>query len=811
MYDGAVLNLGGLDTTCALGKYASTWYWSTSLGTSGMFVVSEGSTYVSFSGEYTVGNSTYFGHDTTTTYTFAPISLGGGSGDWVFFTIPESTVGESYEYTDESGKEHTVTPVSAVLHLYRYNTVTQELTAMQTISTAYTGYGDGRYEFKIDDELSCGEYEFGSSYGGNSKYTYPDGSSFDGVGSDGGWTGHISETIGTAGHGTSASRSRLDHPVIFTLVQGENFIVLYDTIDWDQVAPSLCAVDDDTPLDNADNPFVSVTQSGSFFFPGASNPVTKIDTECTPVWVQIGYYEGNGYWVCDCGGIWKSQCGRWITQTAHNGSTGETTSVVFFDGKLVTRGEFLGCCANYAMVKEDGAVTLYWRLTKTVSMGGDDASFGSCCGDAAIVHVGNSAGLYLLGQRVWSKSRYGDNNAGEWYVSCCGHDYFLVQRGNFTKEKNHYHIAESETSSNNGLCTTIRKTINKGGSYGTLEDGAAASLIDVAVFEWRTKPDPLSGTYSEYHVEYPKRWKAVLHNKEGNEVEVEFDHDITYSMQGENSTPMIKEVRSGFIPWKYDYSEEGREAYVYYLLDEICKDPRISKIECFREYDTETVEGVVADGCFAVFYDDPFLNVTRSYTFNKRSGGGDALATTTDITEHFKYQPAVQDAMPIYNPDDYDFESCGCENRALINAAFPNIGLYVWIHTTCVSECSHKNDNPRSPFFGIGQTVYDNFRSKIIYISDYNCATRFDRVSEYDPVDHTIHNDYPHGTDGTGGSWLAPPTHSFQTINSLNANDGDLVDLTGRLVTSGGNVLFVWDQAYGRLEYNIVTGSKITR
>jgi hypothetical protein len=463
------------------------------------------------------------------------------------------------------------------------------------------------------------------------------------------------------------------------------------------------------------------------------------------------------------------------------------------------------------MMSEEGAVKLYYRTKSAVSSADGNSTFGSCCGDATIVNRGNSADLFIKGDRIWTKPRYGDNEAGEWNISCCGRDYFLVQRGTFKKEKNGYHIAERETSSTDGLCTTNRKTINKSASYGTLEDGTTAHLIEIAEMEWQTKPDPLSGTFSRYHVEYPKRWRATLHNKDGEGVEVEFDHDVQYTLQDENSSPMIKETRNKFIPWKYDYIDAGREAYVYYLTTEICKDPRVSKIECFREYDTGTVEGVIADACFAVFYDNPFLNVTKSYTFDKRSGGGDALAKQTSITEHFKYQPAVQDAMPVYKPDDYDFEGCTCLNRAMIDAAFPNIGLYVWVGKNCSSKCTHTGDTPRTPFYGVGDGVYDAFRKDILYISDYNCATRFDRASEYDPVDHTIHNDYPHGTDGTGGSWLAPPTHSNIPIDELNADDEDLVDLSGRLVTSGGNVLFVWDQAYGRLEFNIVTGARIER
>jgi hypothetical protein len=247
------------------------------------------------------------------------------------------------------------------------------------------------------------------------------------------------------------------------------------------------------------------------------------------------------------------------------------------------------------------------------------------------------------------------------------------------------------------------------------------------------------------------------------------------------------------------------------MTEEICNDHRVSKIECFREYDTGTVEGIIADGCFAVFYDNPFLSITKSYTFDKRSGGGDALTPQTNITEHLKYHSAVQDVMPVYNPDDYDFESCNCLNRSLINSAFPNIGLYVWSGKTLLSECKHVNDNPKTPFYKVGDGIYDKYRNNLIYISDYNCATRFDRASKYDPVDHTIHNDYPHGVDGTGGSWLSPPTHSFTPLSQDNIDDEDLVDLTGRLVTSGGNVLFVWDRNYGRLEFNIVTGEKITR
>jgi hypothetical protein len=187
------------------------------------------------------------------------------------------------------------------------------------------------------------------------------------------------------------------------------------------------------------------------------------------------------------------------------------------------------------------------------------------------------------------------------------------------------------------------------------------------------------------------------------------------------------------------------------------------------------------------------------------------MATQSSTTQHIKYQPAVQDVMPVYNPDDHDFEGCDCLSRALIDAAFPNIGLYVWSGKMLHSNCKHNYDQPRTPFYKVGDGIYDKFRNEIIYISDYNCATRFDRASKHDPVDHTIHNNYPHGTDGTGGSWLAPPTHSNIPLSQDNVDDEDLVDLTGRLVTSGGNVLFVWDRNFGRLEFNIITGERIQR
>jgi hypothetical protein len=282
-------------------------------------------------------------------------------------------------------------------------------------------------------------------------------------------------------------------------------------------------------------------------------------------------------------------------------------------------------------------------------------------------------------------------------------------------------------------------------------------------------------------------------------------------MQGENAEPKIKETPGGFIPWKYDYSDLGREAYVYYFRDMICDDPRVSRIECFRLFDTGTADGITAEACFAVFYDDPFYNVTQTYTYTRRSGGDDALSVSSETTEHVKYQTAVQDVMPVYNPDDFDLLSCDCRNRALRDAAFPNIGLYVWVGKDCVSKCNHAKDNPLTPFYKSGDKTYDNYRKNIIYISDYNCATRFDRAAKTDPVDHTVHNDYPHGADGPGGSWLSPPTYSTTPLSASSIDDGDRVDLTGRLVTSGGNVLYVWDQYYGRLEFNLVTGEKITR
>jgi hypothetical protein len=836
-YDGAVLDFGHIssDFSFEYKNLGGGHYHTFSVGTALTYVVPEGQAYTHVTANESYGHGDIVGNWTSLTWEQRSGGLSGQLYDWTYFDIPESELGEAVELKEdvevcgEGGETIEVTTTrtntTGTVHVYRYNIITQELEYVQSFAPRFTPTGAECMRITDPDSMQNYQCENGSSGSiATSKIDYCFEASFyqmysyawNGMGGGGstetteqgygGWWGLETVTASDAGHCSGISMNRPDDATHFSIMRPDGLHLIMQDLDWGGVVPALCQVPDDTPEDQIDNAYVSIGKDTSFYIAG--NSITDMDIECLPARYQYGICEGEHIPTCSCNSEWKMSCGRFLSQ-ADRSIQGDMTYVLYFDGRVVVRERFISCCGTYAITEAEGGYTMYHRLSKTSANITESTTFGSCCGDATIVnHSESSASLHINGTRIWTKPRYGANDSGEWHVSCCGRDYFLVQRGSFQRKKANYVIDESTSSTSNGLETVQTTTININGSHGELEDGSVAQLIEIATIEYQTKPDPLSGTYTKYHLEYPKKWEVDLHNTNGDAVKVEFNHDFSYSDQGDGSTPRIKEDKTGFIPWKYDYIDAGREAYVYYLTEEICRDPRVSKIECFRFYDSGTADGLIAEACFSVFYDNPFLNVTQTYTFNKRSGGGDALSTTTDITEHFKYQPAVQNIMPLYNPDDHDMDSCDCENRSKIAAAFPNIALYVWEKERCVSKCKHNNDNPRSPFYG---APYDSFRDNLIYISDYNCATRFDRMTPNDPVDHTMHNDYPLGTDGPGGTWLSPPTHNEEPLTQNSAGDGDRIDLSGRLVTSGGNTLFVWDKVYGYMEFDVISGGKLMR
>jgi hypothetical protein len=843
-FDGAVLDFGVVERNFFMevpcgGALCYTNY---NVNTSLSYVVAEGKPYTSVVGTHNYGN---YASASTNMWVQRSGGIGGLIDDWAYFPMHESQVGDTNSTESEvevcEGQTVTVTTditsVTGAIHVYRINKATQVIEHINAITTDFIP--EGRDLMEVADPASevtvnCPtgaatvathiiRYYFGPSFylnfsnSWNNAYGGGGGSTITSEFGPGGWwtleTITCANSMGSGvGHCSGCSHSIAGYATHFVIGRHEGLIIKVQRMELDGYEghpfPSLCTVEDETPEDPLDNTMINIFPEASFII-GGSGGGTAGNIPCIPSEVLWGICEGESWWYCSCDSIWKAHCGRFITQTTSHIAENISTHMLFFDGILIASEQMTSCCGNYAITDAEGSPKLYYHLDNLIVSISKGDSFGSCCVDGTILNQGNSASLLLKGEQVWTKPRYNQDN-DEWHISCCGRDYYLVQRGSFKKEKAGYHIEEQHSSQTNGVETQSWQSIDKGSSYGTLEDGTVISLKDIVSFEWQTKPDPLSGTYSKHHVEYPKTWEVSLPSKGGPVCTFEVPHDITYTFQGPSSSPNVKEERTNYIPWKYEKTARGREAYVYYLTKQICDDPRVSSIECFREYDTQTPEGIIAEGCFATFYDDPYHNVTKQFTFNKRSEGDD-LGGGSDITEHYKYQSAVKNPMPLYSPDEHDFNGCDCEDRSLVDAAFPNIGLYVWIGDTCYSKCDHSKDEPRLPFYNGPEADFETLRGNCMYIADYNTGTRFDRLSDTDPVDHTIHNDWPNTAPGPGDGWLAPPTHSIVPISNTNIGNIDQIDLSGRLVTSGNYTLMVWDKKYGTLEFNMITGARIAR
>ncbi len=96
----------------------------------------------------------------------------------------------------------------------------------------------------------------------------------------------------------------------------------------------------------------------------------------------------------------------------------------------------------------------------------------------------------------------------------------------------------------------------------------------------------------------------------------------------------------------------------------------------------------------------------------------------------------------------------------------------------------------------------------MLYINDYNAAGRWDRVSGDDPVDAWTSDgrDFQGSQNcaGVGGLFTSAPAYHTQQDP-----DNKPLDEYGRLIVSGNNTLYVFDEVLGRNDYNIQTGEKI--
>jgi hypothetical protein len=203
-----------------------------------------------------------------------------------------------------------------------------------------------------------------------------------------------------------------------------------------------------------------------------------------------------------------------------------------------------------------------------------------------------------------------------------------------------------------------------------------------------------------------------------------------------------------------------------------------------------------------MFYDDPWNNETHDNFYTWTTGGGDALGPPP--VTHLKWtrdQEVVKDVLPLYDVEDVWNKPCSCETKSKIINANPNVCLQVWDYETLFSPTPHTRDKPMIPF----HKDYSKYRDQCIYVNDYNAAVRWDRLTGHDPVDHW-QNDFFEESAGTGDFWLSAP--SFNAEKEVN---NDPLDVTGRLVVSGNNIIYIWDIHKERLEFNALTGERIVR
>lgn len=611
-------------------------------------------------------------------------------------------------------------------------------------------------------------------------------------------------------------------------------------------------------------------------FPGISCGIAKKPTELLEVNVRLHTLEHTGIAnACDCNNIVR--CGSYSqyysgsayityykavhldeTVSFANGRTGTYGS----DGEEIVVEGVAGCCSNgtvdesgtYSLTQvPDGEYALFhnghlYYKDNMITTVDPFSSWVDCCGNATILlSPSGQQTLYIDGGavRTW--------NGGEKFsITCCGYDYYVIQRGEFTKTQTTVVQYTSSLTTTTIAGVTKWFTTEKCALNQTLrlDDGTLAVLSKIKVYCGKTK---LFGTAPNQHqrfywYERPSAWTVQIRDKAGRVLRVEVPHDYTYAfkehkdtesatseaeeqissiaddLSQSSTTTQTTEVeysldrpddwpeievfellatRTSYIPWAMTKSAAGREAYTYYKTTLLSDDPRISNITCFRyrNLGTDLVPQFHGTAAFTTFYDDPYNNVKNDevYTWETKYGdNGTAL--------HYQWireQNVVKDSIPLYDIDeDVWDESCNCEVRAKILNTNPNVCLMVWNYSTVQSTIDHTSDQPLIPF----DNTYARYRPYIVYINDYNSPVRWDRLTGSDPVDSWQHG-FRENSAGKGDFWVAAPSYNGEMNISNNPQD-----YSGRLIAAGNNTIFVWDANQDtKMEFNALTGAKIIR
>jgi len=611
------------------------------------------------------------------------------------------------------------------------------------------------------------------------------------------------------------------------------------------------------------------------------NTMLAVDTDGHVVPNKIVHYRGELSWVCACRS--SARCGNY-TQITDVDTKNITT---YYGNTLLNETTpFASCCGDGVL--GDGEYALFESgnfYYKSKKLDGDFRNYTvtGCCGNGVIlrgtsVHfiegkptlvpdgdqvlfINGTRNINVSGEAPISngtlpttdKLSLGEDNFS---ISCCGRDYYVVQRGSFYRKRPDIEITTEirqcprdvePCADTSGMffyyyqdCPLGQKVKLVSVDENGVELEYEAELVEIAVYEGQTEPNktgPTGGQEPQYFYifERPKRWKTKIKDLRGDEVDVYFEHDLAYSFDTNNEGYVrhgfLQEERVGYVPWKYKYMGETpdeRAAYVFYSTEErvvaneppklLSTDPRISNIVCFRYENKGTIAAPVFHGiaAYSMFYDDPWNNERDDHMDWKDMGVGQSVVTWS------RKQPVVKNLLPLYErydcfggkgPDDmniWDYP-CDCELRAKIKQSYPNVCIIVWNRELHDSLKIHKDDVPYIPFHKIGErkevseadAITHPLRDRCIYVNDYNTAVRYDRLTANDPVDCWQNTFYSEAA-GTGDFWLAAPMYNGEMSVA-----NDPLDKSGRLVVSGNNTIYVWDRSFNRLEFSALTKERL--
>lgn len=509
-----------------------------------------------------------------------------------------------------------------------------------------------------------------------------------------------------------------------------------------------------------------------------------------------------------------------------------------------------------------------------------DYVLSSCCSEGALFRRTTTEGkkeccLFIEGVPVYPfKGGEGGSEPAwkddlDYSLTCCGLDYYLLKSGDGIKVG-----MPSDIHKDSLEYDSVTKTYKLG-----LKDDATRQLEDGTIATIVTRGE-LSSTYGDGEdtikrtYEYPKTWVA------GG---VTFYDDLEYTniensenVQGEDPRAVLVTKTVRHVPWKRELDFSNAASYMYYKTTAISADPRITGITCFRYEniyadDKTKMPEYHATAAYAVFYDDPRDACARNIEQHQITVPGEDGADTT----HFTYiweGSAVQNVLGVKqvgqglsagsrvlfdsitvrkasppccdHNDDFTSESSKntfCATKGKIKESQKNTCIIVWSKASCDTSNNglHDNDRPFQPLWeppsnddlqvvtdwhsahggGTGKTAIEVLREDVLYINDYNAAGRWDRVSGDDPVDAWNDPDYCFSANpfcaGVGGLFTSAPAYHTEQHP-----DNTPLDLPGRLVVSGNNVIYVFGQERDengnpvgtpyRRDYFVNNGKRIT-